>query len=114
MGRRRLTVWAFAAAVAIGCNSPTLPLPPPALPSVTAASEPGKVHLKSTRGVEPNAIVILYNRNPAVTRDLRVTGVQADGDGSWEQTITAQRGDIIELTEEFGSLHSPSTTFQVP
>ena len=117
MARVRVVVpWLVAIAAALGssgCNSPTLPLPPPSLPDVSAAGE-GKVHLASTRGVEPNAIVILFNRNPAVPLDLRVTGVQADGEGSWAQTITASHGDVIDLSEEFGTLQSPSTTFRVP
>ena len=38
------------ACLAGGCNSPTLPLPPPALPSVQAATDPGKVPGKVAAG----------------------------------------------------------------
>ena len=108
----RWTVAALALA-AFGCNSPTLPLPPPAAPDVSAVS-PGKVHLSSVRGVEPNAIIVTYNRNPNVALGDRVYGAQADENGTWEQTITASPGDVVDLTQEFGSTRSPPTSIQIP
>jgi hypothetical protein len=107
---------AFAAlvAVALSCASPTLPLPPPSLPTISASSAPGKFHLTSDRGAEPNAIVIIYNRNPAVPRDQRVSGSQADDRGTWDADIIASPGDFIDITQEFGATRSAAVTAQVP
>lgn len=98
----------------IACASPTLPLPPPATPTVTASSDPTKVHLQSLRGAEPNAIIVVVNQSPAVPLDKRVGGAQADANGSWACDVTAARGDVLEVTQEFGSTRSAPTDVQVP
>src|SRR5439155_26653319 len=69
---------AAAAALAVACASPTLPLPPPATPTVSQTSTPGVVHLVSTHGAEPNAIIVIVNHNTSVPLDKRVSGSQAD------------------------------------
>lgn len=89
-----------------GCNSPTLPLPPPALPSVQASTEPGKVHLTSTRGAEANAVLVIINTNPAVPGDKNVGGATADADGSWFTDVYATNGDALEISQEFGTTKS--------
>jgi hypothetical protein len=95
------------------CASPTLPLPPPALPSMTAAGD-GKVTLRSEHGVEANAIVVIYNHNTTIPRNLRVEAAQADAEGTWEETVVAYPGDIVDVTQEFGTTHSAPTTFRIP
>ncbi len=107
----RILAWA-SVAFAVACASPTLPLPPPSVPSISQ-TDATHVTLSSVRGVEANAIVVIYNRNPAVTLQERVTGVQADTDGSWTQTIVASQGDIVDITQEFGTTQSPPTTVQI-
>jgi hypothetical protein len=111
MVRRLLS--AIGIAVALGCASPTLPLPPPALPTIGASSTPGHVHLSSTRGAEPNAIVVIVNRNPALAGDERVSGAQADVEGTWDAEVLAAKGDVLDITQEYGSTRSPSTTVTV-
>ncbi len=101
-------------ALVLSCASPTLPLPPPSLPSISPAGAPGEVHLTSERGAEPNAIVIVYNRNPAVPRNQRVSGSQADERGTWDCDVVATPGDYLDITQEFGSTRSPPVTVQVP
>src|SRR5258708_22024756 len=91
-------------------TSPTLPLPPPSTPSISPSSEVGKVHLSSVRGAEPNALVIVYNRNPAVPLNQRIGGAQADGEGTWDADVVASSGDVLDITQEFGSTRSPATT----
>ena len=114
MIRRALYLFGAACvAVSLACNSPTLPLPPPALPTVTDIAN-GTVHLSSTKGVESNAIVVLYNRNPTVPLNKRVSGSQADGEGTWEQTIFASPGDVVDITQEFGSTRSTQTSVTIP
>lgn len=101
-------------AVLFGCASPTLPLPPPNAPQFSPSSEPGKVHLRSTGGAEPNAVVVVINRSPDVPLNLRVGGAQADEHGSWETDVVAKQGDYLDITQEFGSTRSPATTVKVP
>ncbi len=99
--------------VAAACASPTLPLPPPALPSVTPAGD-GQVTLSSQHGVEPNAIVVIYNHNDTLPREKRVFGTLADPEGNWDQTIYAAPMDTIDVSQEFGTMRSATTTFQIP
>ncbi len=75
---------------------------------------PGKVHLTSDRGAEPNALVIIFNRNPAVPRDQRVSGAQADEVGNWDADVVASPGDYLDITQEFGTSRSAPVTAQVP
>ena len=105
----------LATVVAVAsCASPTLPLPPPAIPNVSTSPEAGKVRLVSTRGAEANAIIVVYNRNPNVPLDRRVGGTQADGVGTWQADVVAAHGDVLEVTQEFGSTRSTPTNVQVP
>lgn len=99
-------------AFAVACASPTLPLPPPSVPSISQ-TDATHVTLSSVRGVEANAIVVIYNRNPAVSLEERVSGVQADAEGTWTQTIFASDGDVVDITQEFGTTQSPPTTIQI-
>lgn len=100
----------FAAGLAIAgsmaCTSPTLPLPPPALPTVSLGSEPGTFHLKSEHGAMPNALIIVVNRNATLPRDLRVEGTIADPQGSWELDLVANTGDFVDVAQEDGTSRS--------
>ncbi|MGH7280396.1 MAG: hypothetical protein ACRELY_02645 [Polyangiaceae bacterium] len=107
----RILAWA-SIAWAVACASPTIPLPPPSVPSVSR-TDSSHVTLSSVQGVEANAIVVLYNRNPAVSLQERVTGVQADGQGTWTQTVFATKGDEIDITQEFGNTKSPPVTVEI-
>jgi len=100
-------------ALFLGCASPTLPLPPPAIPSVVIL-EGGNVHLRSVRGVEPNALVVLTNDRAGLPNAERAEAVFADDEGSWEETIVASPGDVIAIVQEFGTSMSPPTTVQIP
>lgn len=108
MVRRRFFAWVLAAplALSLACNSPTLPLPPPALPTISASPEPGKVHLNSDRGAEPNAIIVIINTNPNITRDKNVGGATADDNGSWFTDVYGADGDVLEISQEFGTTKS--------
>ena len=80
------------------------------MPSATA----GKYHLSSQHGAEPNAIIIIFNRNPSVPRDERVSGTEADGAGSWDAEVFASPGDYLDITQEDSTEGSPSITIQIP
>jgi len=101
--------------VVLSCASPTLPLPPPAIPTFSDQNVPtGEVKLQSIGGAEPNAIIVIYNLNPNVPLDQRVGGAQANAAGTWDATVTASTGDNLEISQEVGADTSPSTTVVVP
>jgi hypothetical protein len=110
-GRR---VFAFLALLGvIACQTPTLPLPPPVAPEVDRVGD-NQYRLRSVHGAEPNAIIVIYNRNPAYNLADRAEAVEVDGEGSWEQVVGATPGDFFDLWQESGSNRSPPTTFQIP
>ena len=133
-GARRLGRWRFAAAAAgrlalagavagalasagasTACVSPTLPLPPPEVPSVTQGSEPNRYVLSAgPGGAEPEAFIITFNLNPALARDQRVAGTQADELGRWRVEIWARPGDRVDVTQEVGTSRSPSLSITIP
>jgi hypothetical protein len=114
MGRRSLlAAIALALGLALGCTSPTLPLPPPSAPSILAGSTPDTVTLTSLNGVEPNALVLVVNRNLDLPRSQRVSATLADEQGSWELEVFAVAGDLLDISQESGTTRSPSTTVQV-
>ncbi len=103
----------FAIFIAAACTTPTLPLPPPTAPEITTGLEPDTVKLSSVHGSEPDALVIVINRNPSLARDKRVTGTIADDQGSWELIVPAVAGDVLDISQESGSTRSPTTTVTV-
>lgn len=117
LGRRRFGAIVSMLAMSIGiwgCTSPTLPLPPPADPSIAKGSTDGHVLLSSIGGANANAIIVVYNRNPAVSRDDRVSATQADERGSWSVEVVATSGDALDVTQQIDTERSPSITITVP
>ena len=124
MGRRlRFVSWPsgwvsvliLALLLAIACESPTLPLPPPSTPYVsTQGLPPGQVRLASPRGAEPNAVIVIYNTDPAIPLDHRVGGAQADSNGTWDAVVYASSGDVLDVSQQFGTASSPTTNVRVP
>ena len=109
---RRL-VLALCASIALACTSPTLPLPPPVAPSITTGAEPNTFRLTSEQGAQPNALVIVVNRNESLTREERVNGTIADEQGTWEVTIKGTVGDFVDIAQESNATRSASTTVQL-
>jgi len=106
------------AAFAIGCMSPTLPLPPPAQPTETAGPSPGMVHLHGPKGsIPPGATVIIYNLAPQASENLddtkKVTAVLAHDDGSWDADVWAIAGDVVTIFDIEEGEWSPSIQFQI-
>lgn len=100
--------------VAVACTSPTLPLPPPAAPLISSdSSQPDHFKLSSVEGAEPNALIIIVNRRESLPRSMRVSGTIADERGSWDATVIAAAGDVLDISQEVGSTHSPGTTVTV-
>jgi len=104
---------ALAIACTSGCTSPTLPLPPPETPFVSSGSELNTYKLSSVGGAEPNALIVVVNRDEDLAPDKRVTGTIADARGSWNLVVTARPGDVLDISQESGSTRSPGTTITV-
>jgi hypothetical protein len=98
----------------LACTSPTLPLPPPARPTITAGPTAGVVHLSSPHGAEPNAIIVVINQNLQLSKDERADATIADANGTWEIDVKASKGDVLDITQEFGTDRSAPTRIQVP
>jgi len=91
---RRLLLGALSALVAVGCLSPTLPLPPPSDPEVVGPNEQGLVRLS---GAAPrDSWVTAFNRT--TQRGF----IQAVPDGTYELEFPAEVGDPIALWYEIG------------
>jgi hypothetical protein len=103
----------LGAALALACTTPTLPLPPPAAPVISNGTEPDTFRLSSVNGAEPNALIVIVNRNEDLPRNKRVSGTIADPSGSWDVIVTAKVGDVLDVSQEAGSTRSPGTTVTV-
>jgi len=117
MVRRLLAIGPLflAGALALACASPTLPLPPPAIPSVASGSDADHVKLSAQcGGAEANAIIVIVNSNTSVPGDLSVTGSRADGCGAWDANVYAHAGDYLDVTQEFGTTRSSPVVVEVP
>jgi hypothetical protein len=90
--RRRLLVLAVLGTLfwAAGCLSPTLPLPPPGEPTITAPDEAGYVTL--TGSVPPRAEAVAHN-----IRTDKTFGDLTDETGSYEIVMPAEIGDEIRV-----------------
>lgn len=94
----------------LACASPTLPLPPPELPTVEAGADLDHVHLTADcGGVEANAVIVIINENPAIAGDLAVSGALASSCGKWDATVYAHKGDALNITQESGTDRSLPT-----
>jgi hypothetical protein len=106
---------ALGALSASGCESPTLPLPPPALPTVAAGPDANHVRLSSTcGGVESYSLVVIVNENIAVPGDQAVGGSIADACGAWDAIVYAHKGDVLDVTQEQGTNASTPVRVLVP
>jgi len=115
MSRRAfaLALVALVVGSGVGCTSPTLPLPPPTAPTISAGASPGTFRLASIGGALPNALIIVVNRNEALPRNERVSGTIADEQGSWDVEVRASVNDMLDITQESGTTSSPNTTVTV-
>ncbi len=99
---------------AVGCASPTLPLPPPATPAIALGPDADHVKLSGTcGGAQANSLIVIVNTNPTVPPDEAVGGTIADACGAWDATVYAHAGDYLELTQEIGTTRSTPLDVQV-
>ena len=91
----------------VSCLSPTLPLPPPDRPAVSAPDSDGFVRLQGVAA--PQAEVIAWNHN----NDL-IAGQVTGDDSRYDFQIKAEVSDVIELWYVQGSEESQSIRVVVP
>lgn len=106
---RRL--WGLLLAICVSCAAPTVPLPPPERPTISASGKPGVIVMSSQRGALPDAIIVIYN--PRAALNQRISGAQADAEGSWMAEVVAQTGDVLDITQEVAGTRSVPQTVHV-
>jgi hypothetical protein len=96
------------ALLGVACYSPTLPLPPPAEPEVSAVTgATGQYRLVGR--VEAHADVVALNR-----RTEKITGQLTGADGRYDFIVEGQEGDQMELWYIAGKDPSPRVLFLLP
>jgi hypothetical protein len=112
----RRTLLLLAAACVLtssGCLSPTIPLPPPDEPTITASNEPNKVWLAGA-GATPGAFIVVFNDNPGVPLAERVSGAQIDAKGNWSCLMRyGMLGETASLQQEVKEERSNPRSFIV-
>jgi hypothetical protein len=96
--------------VLAGCNTPTLPLPPPSEGDIEARMAAGGVQARVTGlqdSVEPYALVTCFNNRTG----QGVVGL-ATGKGAFDIDVPATAGDAIEVWQRVGN-DPPSVVVQV-
>ena len=103
----RRNLWTFAAALAVtACLSPTLPLPPPAVPNQSELDSTGSLHLTGT--VRSKAWIFALNQ--ATNKGyIQITGA----DGHYDLLVQASHGDSMVLWYEINGEPSESTQFEI-
>ncbi len=104
---------AFAMLLGVACASPTLPLPPPELPSQTSLDADHIVLSAGCGGAEANAIILILNENPMLRADQAVSGTIASPCGQWDAVVYAHSGDQLDISQQADALSSPDTIYRV-
>jgi hypothetical protein len=112
---RWLGVTLLPVGVAVACVSPTLPLPPPATPEITAGVDAAHVTLTSgCGGVEDGADVEIINTNPTVPGGQAGVVALASSCGAWSAVVFAHAGDVLSILQQYANVTSAPITVQVP
>jgi hypothetical protein len=111
---RLLGVALLPLGVAVGCVSPTLPLPPPSTPEVTTVDSAHVSLSSGCGGVENDAVVEVINTNPTVPMGDAVGGAIATDCGAWSTQVYAHSGDVLSITQQYANQTSTPVTVQVP
>ena len=110
--RRTMTQALAAFVVAIpmlgGCDSPTLPLPPPANPQVVLQGSDAVV-TGGDSSAEPHANIICFDQSTGLG-----SWTDANDQGAYVLTIPAKAGDALECWQRAGGSSSSSVSLVVP
>ena len=106
--------WGVAA-----CLAPTLPIPPPSAPEVSAPDSNGQATVKGDKGAaKPEAVVTVVNQtakegDPACQDNAvdagpctAIVGTPVHADGSYWTVIHAKSGDRIHVYQTVGTTNS--------
>lgn len=93
------------ALVAAGCLSPTLPLPPPSEPALSASTTEGLVRLRGT--VLPQSEVFALDQN------TNLIGGQHTDSGQYDFEMPALAGDTLSFWYVHDTVESTATDFVV-
>lgn len=108
-------VFAVVAVVVAGvaCASPTLPLPPPSIPTIGPGAMAGQVHLSAQcGGTQAGATVLVINDSQPIGKRDAVT--VSDNCGAWALDVYAVKHDVLQIQQIVGSEISDSASVQVP
>ncbi|HEY3819000.1 MAG TPA: hypothetical protein VGL81_17645 [Polyangiaceae bacterium] len=112
---RRILAVGILGALVCACASPTLPLPPPEDPTIGPGPDADHITLSvPCGGADPAALIVIVNENPAVPDNEAVSGAVVSNCGSWDATTYAHSGDVLDITQEVGTVRSQPLVFQVP
>lgn len=101
-----LALWVAVTAAAVGCSSPTLPLPPPSLSELRLDN--GQVTVEGS--ATPGALVFVWNRDVG---DGRITTAE-DDDGYFMAVVPGSAGDTIVVWSQLDDQQSPTIERVVP
>jgi hypothetical protein len=107
---RRIILFGFALAAAVtvaGCLSPTLPLPPPSAPLVSAPDNSGFVRVQGE--VTSRATVHVMNE-----RTNKGASQLTEDDGLYDLELRAQVGDTLRIWKRVGTQESDFVEVTVP
>jgi hypothetical protein len=111
---RRLLAVVSGVALLLACASPTLPLPPPEDPTISAGTDADHVRLGiPCGGADPGAIIVIVNDNSTVPPDQAVSGSLVTNCGSWDANVYAHTGDFLTITQEIGTQRSQPAVVEV-
>lgn len=92
---------------ASGCLSPTLPLPPPSQPEVSAPNADGNVRISGV--VQSRATVFALNQ-----RTDQIVGEVTGHDGAYDLSMRAEVGDRISVWQSIRTKESGTVEVVVP
>ena len=96
--------WLLGVALfAAGCLSPTLPLPPPSEPSITASTSEGLVRFQGAVLPQSEVFVLDHNTN--------LIGGQHTDSGLYDFTMAALPGDSMSFWYVHDTIESTSNDF---
>jgi len=102
--------WSFVLLLALGCTSPTLPLPPPEAPTESAGADPQTVILVGAHAT-PGGLMIVVNENTNYATPAAAAIVKSDG--TWTATVNAVKNDVLQIYEQVGNEDTQTLDYTV-
>lgn len=114
MVRRVFAVVSLVVAGVAACASPTLPLPPPAVPTIGPGSDADHVKLSSPcGGAEADVDVLVTNENTGLPTQDRVAATLSDSCGAWSLDVYAHKNDYVDVQQISGAQTSTAIRVQI-